>query len=494
MTQRSAQILGQRSEQRQTLSQLQLLCVRLLELPIEAIEERIRTEVLENPALEEIDSGETDELNSETSGDELTLGDYRNEDDIPDYLLGEGSGVGKRMAAEDIPLTDTVSFYEVLKGQLGECDLDDGQQAVAEYLIGSLDGDGLLRKPLSTIVDELMLYQGVYMSEREVEKVLGIVQQLEPAGVGARGLKECLVIQLKRKSPSSSRDTALDIMEKCYEDFTYKRWERIKQRLNLSDEKLQEAIDELVHLNPRPGSSVGEAMDKRWQQITPDFIVETDSDGNISFGLNERNVPRLQVSQSFSAMAKECEKEKKENKETGEALVFLKQKIDAAQGFIDAVRQRQITLIATMQAIVEIQHAFFLEGDERLLKPMKLKDVAQRTGLDISTVSRVSNCKYVQTDYGVFPLKFFFGDSFHKPTAAIQKEVDGTSVAKNEEETSLRLIRAVIRECIDNEDKQNPLTDEQLVKILQQHGFDIARRTVAKHRSQLGIPVARMRK
>lgn len=500
MTQHSKQLQQQKQEQRQTLSQQQLLFVRLLELPTEGIEERIRTEVLENPALEEEernDSAETanrETIEDNPTAEELTRGDYQNEEDIPDYAFG--SGVVKNLAAEDIPLTDTKSSLDILNEQLGECSLNAEEHEVAEYLIGSLDDDGLLRKPLLAIKDELMIYYGIYRSEEQIIDILKIIQQFEPAGIGARNLQECLSIQLKRKPTSPSRTAALDIIEKCYDDFTYKRWGRIKQQLQLDEESLQQAISELTHLNPKPGNSIGESMDKRLQHITPDFIIETDSEGRIMFTLNEGNIPQLRICNSFQSMANEYALKEKEEKQkrSNDALIFLKQKIDSAQGFIDAIKQRQQTLIATMQAIIEIQHDFFLEGDEQLLKPMKLRDIADRTGLDVSTVSRVSNCKYAQTDYGIFPLKFFFGDSFHKPNSS-QTEYDkaGSSQQPNDE-LSIRNIRNAIQEAIENEDAQNPLTDEQLVEILQQKGIDIARRTVAKHRNQLGYPVARMRK
>lgn len=529
MAQTSNQIQEQKLEQRQTLSQQQLLLVRLLELPAEALEERIRSEVLENPALEEKDDRESGEAeryenspldedeengsesdnsyNEElayaagTDSDNPALGDYRTEDDIPDYQLREDNS-GKSCRAEEIPFSDTVSFYEILKEQLGECTLTAQEHEIGEYIIGSLDDDGLLRKSLETIADELLIYHGVETSGDDLLRILKVIQGFEPVGIGARNLQECLLLQLKRKPDSIVINRAESILERCYEDFTYKRWDRIMQRLDLKEEEFKEALEELIHLNPRPGSSLGETMDKNTQPIVPDFIVEIDDEDRITFELNNRYLPELTINPGFDRMMQEYARSKQPNKEQKEAMVFLKQKVDSAQNFIQAIEQRQHTLTVTMQAIIRIQKAFFLEGDEQSLVPMRLKDVAEEAGVDISTVSRVSNSKYVQTEFGIFPLKFFFGDSYRKPVM-LQNRQSGNKEADKEksnmaerghEEKSIRLIRATIQECIDNEDKQSPLTDEELMNILKEKGFNLARRTIAKYRQQLGIPVARMRR
>lgn len=481
----------QKQQQVQTLSPQQVLVVKMLELPAVELEERVRAEVLDNPALEEgqIDNERNeDDFNEgngvesempESANEDISLGDYRTEDDIPDYKLKQHNS-SPETQAEEIPFSDAISFYEVLKEQLGERDLTERQRTLVEYLIGSLDDDGLLRKELSSIVDELCFNYNLETSEKELEEALKILQDFDPVGIGARNLQECLLIQLNRKEDSPLKQIELNILTKCYEEFTKKHWDKILQRLSLTPEQFEEAKNELVHLNPRPGSSLGEAVGRSYQQIIPDFLVETLDDGTILFNLNDRGVPELHVSRSFMDMLEEHTKNKaNQSKESKDAMLFLKQKMDAAQGFIDAVKQRQQTMYTTMQAIIDLQRAFFEEGDESLLKPMILKDVAERTGLDISTISRVSNSKYVQTNYGIYPLKFFFSDGY---------------TTDEGEELSVREIRRVLKECVEKEDKNHPLTDDELAKILKEKGFSIARRTVAKYREQLNIPVARLRK
>ncbi|WP_321519530.1 RNA polymerase factor sigma-54 [uncultured Bacteroides sp.] len=487
MAQGSHQIQSQ--QQIQTLSPQQILVVKLLELPAVELEDRIRAEILENPALEEgqeegaaedsLDKNDLDEDSLISSSEDYSLGDYLTEDDIPDYKLQESSR-SREGRAEDIPFSEVTSFYEILKEQLGELNLTDQQQELAEYLIGSLDDDGLLRKSLYNISDELAIYAGVEASESALEEVLKIIQDFDPAGIGARSLQECLLIQIKRKDDSPIRQTEFNIIDRCYDDFTRKHWDKIMQRLNLSEEKFNEALQEITKLNPRPGSSLGETIGRNLQQIVPDFIVDTYDDGTITLNLNNRNVPELRMNRGFSEMLEEHTKNKaNQSKDSKNAMLFLKQKMDAAQGFIEAVKQRQNTLVTTMQAIIDLQHSFFLEGDESLLRPMILKDVADRTGLDISTISRVSNSKYVQTNYGIFSLKYFFGEGF---------------TTEDGEEMSSREIRRILKDHIDNENKKKPLTDDELTEILNKEGFPIARRTVAKYRQQLNIPVARLRK
>ncbi len=491
MVQTSRQIQFQGQQQVQALSPQQILAVKLLELPALELEDRVRAELLENPALEE--KHESDGADEEYGGsqqvdedgekmeaeEDLSLGDYRTEDDIPDYKLQENNS-SKGEKAEEIPFSDSVSFYEILKQQLGERNLTERQRHLAEYLIGSLDDDGLLRKNLDGIVDELAIYGGIETTEKELEQVLRVIQDFDPAGIGARSLQECLLLQVERKEDSPLKQAEAAILEKCYEEFTRKHWDKIKQRLGLSDDAFNAALGELVKLNPRPGSSLGETIGKNLQQIIPDFIVETDDDGSISLSLNNPNVPELKLSRTFTDLLEEHAKNKaNQSKESRNAMLFLKQKVDAAQNFIDAVKQRQNTLLMTMQAIIDLQRPFFLEGDEALLRPMILKDVAERTGFDISTISRVSNSKYVQTNYGIYPLKFFFSDGY---------------VTEDGEELSVREIRKLLKECIDHEDKSSPLTDDELAEMLKEKGYPIARRTVAKYRQQLNIPVARLRK
>ena len=370
------------------------------------------------------------------------------------------------------------TFLKAQGAEVGRCDL-------VEYLIGSLDDDGLLRKSLESICDELAIYAGIESTEEELEEALNILQDFDPAGIGARSLQECLLIQIRRKkeeekTPSPILNLEERIIRECYEEFTRKHWEKIIKKLDIDEETFQETITEITKLNPRPGASLGEAIGRNLQQIVPDFIVETYDDGTINVSLNNRNVPELRMSRDFTEMVEEHTKNRaNQSKESKEAMMFLKQKMDAAQGFIDAVRQRQNTLMVTMQAIIDLQRPFFLEGDESLLKPMILKDVAERTGLDISTISRVSNSKYVQTNYGIYPLKYFFSDGY---------------TTEDGEEMSVREIRKILKECIEGEDKKKPLTDDELADILKEKGYPIARRTVAKYRQQLNIPVARLRK
>ncbi len=496
MAQGSRQIQTQAQQQIQTLSPQQILVVKLLELPAVELEDRVRAELLENPALEEgkeetsnDEYSESDENGTDNNDEGDTsydsLSDYLNEDDIPDYKLQENNRT-KGEQPEEIPFSDSTSFYETLKEQLGERDLTEHQRELAEYLIGSLDDDGLLRKSLDSISDELAIYSGINASTEELEQALKIIQDFDPAGLGARNLQECLLIQIRRKIEQQhpTKDSVLYIEEKiiteCYDEFTRKHWDKIQQKLNLDDDTFQQAIKEICKLNPRPGASLGEAIGKNMQQIVPDFIVDTYDDGTINLTLNNRNMPELRMNRDFTEMVEEHTKNKaNQSKESKEAMMFLKQKMDAAQGFIDAIKQRQNTLMTTMQAIIDLQRPFFLEGDESLLRPMILKDVAERTGLDISTISRVSNSKYVQTNYGIYPLKFFFNDGY---------------TTEEGEEMSVREIRKILKECIDNEDKKKPYTDDELTEMLKEKGYPIARRTVAKYRQQMNIPVARLRR
>lgn len=489
----SRQVQTQAQQQVQTLSPQQILAVKLLELPTVELEERVRAELLDNPALDEgkEPSEETDndaDYNNNTdengdpftdSADDLALGDYRTEDDIPDYKLREHNRSADDQP-EEIPFSDSVSFYETLKEQLDMQDLTPHEKQLGEYLIGSLDDDGLLRKSIDSLVDELAIYQGISTTPEELERVLSVIQEFDPAGIGARNLQECLLLQIGRKEDSPLKQLELDIIGKCCDDFTRKNKEKILLKLGITEEQYQEAVGELTKLNPRPGSSLGEAIGKNLQQIVPDFLVETEDDGTITLSLNNRNVPKLRLSREFTEMLDEHTRNKaNQSKESRDALMFLKQKVDAAQGFINAVKQRQQTLMNTMQAIIDLQRPFFQEGDESLLRPMILKDVAERAGLDISTVSRVSSSKYVQTNYGIFPLKFFFSDGY---------------TTESGEELSVREIKRILKECVDNENKEQPYTDDELADLLKEKGYPIARRTVAKYRQQLNIPVARLRR
>ena len=484
----SSQVQTQTQQQVQTLSPQQILAVKLLELPTVELEERVHAELLDNPALEEGKEPSGDDLHEDEGedyatdqdgepntdfGEDLSLGDYRTEDDIPDYKLQENNR-SRDEKPEDIPFSDNVSFYETLKEQLDMQDLTPEEKQLGEYLIGSLDDDGLLRKNIDAIIDELAIYQGINATPEEVEHVLSIIQDFDPAGIGA------LLLQIKRKEDSPLKQIEYDIIDKCCDDFTKKNKDKILQKLNITEKQYDDAVAELVKLNPRPGSSMGEAIGKNLQQIIPDFIVETEDDGTISLSLNNHNVPELRLSREFTDMLDEHTRNKaNQSKESKDAMLFLKQKVDAAQNFINAVKQRQQTLMSTMQAIIDLQRPFFQEGDESLLRPMILKDVAERAHLDVSTISRVSNSKYVQTNFGIYPLKFFFSDGY---------------TTESGEELSVREIKRLLKECVDHEDKSSPYTDDELATILKEKGYPLARRTVAKYRQQLNIPVARLRR
>ena len=489
MSQSSHQIQTQAQQLTQTLSPHQILLVKLLELPTMELEERVRAEILDNPALEEgkdlVSQDTADDFDMDFNeenlytNEDVILGDYRTEDDIPDYKLQEHNR-SRGEVAEEIPFSDSVSFYEMLLEQLQMQQLSEEERTMAEYLIGSLDDDGLLRKGIQTLIDELAIYRGIYTDEEKVEEILSVIQEFDPVGIGARSLQECLLLQLNRRPDSPLKKIEQEIIEKYCDDFTRKNKEKIIQRMEISAEEYDEAISELTKLNPRPGSSLGDIIDKNFQQIIPDFLVETEEDGSIILTLNNGNVPELRLSREFNELLEEHTTNKaNQSKESKDAFLFLKQKVDAAQGFINAIKQRQHTLVTTMQAIIDFQRPFFLEGDETLLKPMILKDIADKAKLDISTVSRVSNSKYVQTNYGIFPLRFFFSDGF---------------TTEEGEELSIREIKQLLKEAIEHENKDNPYNDDELAEILREKGYPLARRTIAKYRQQFNIPTARLRR
>ena len=489
MSQGSHQIQTQAQQLTQTLSPQQILVVKLLELPTMELEERVRAEILDNPALEEgkdiFEQDHSEEFDADLNNDnsytneDISLGDYRTEDDIPDYKLQEHNR-SRGEVAEEIPFSDSVSFYEMLLEQLQMQRLTEEEKIMAEYLIGSLDDDGLLRKGAQALIDELAIYRGIYTNEKEIDRILSIIQDFDPAGIGARSLQECLLLQLKRKPESPIKKVEVEIIEKYCDDFTRKNKEKIMLRMNLTEEEYDDAINELAKLNPRPGSSLGDIVGKNFQQIIPDFLVDSDETGNITFTLNNGNVPELHLSREFNELLEEHTTNKEnQSKDSRDAFLFLKQKVDAAQNFINAIKQRHQTLLTTMQVIIDLQRPFFLEGDETLLKPMILKDVAEKAKLDVSTISRVSNSKYVQTNFGIFPLRFFFSDGY---------------TTEEGEELSVREIKQLLKECIEHENKENPYNDDELADILREKGYPIARRTVAKYRQQLNIPTARLRR
>ncbi len=497
------QIQEQRQEQKlqQSISQQQLLQAQLIELPVQQLIDRIETELHDNGALEPAtetltelpdyqDSPEgTDNADNaddyeqqrerEDRQDELDRaleGFGRDDDELPVYSGGRSSADD----AEERVYGSTESFYDQLIDQVNMLDLDERQRYIMEYLIRSLEDDGLLRASLEGIVDELAIYHNIDTNEQEIEALLHELQQLDPPGIGARSLQECLLLQIDRRKPSHMTTLMRRVVTDLFDAFTNKRWDKLQHELGLGEAETEELVHELRRLNPKPGASMGEAVGRSMQQITPDFIVETHDDGTVTFTLNNGDVPQLQIAETFADLLKTYRDNKEGlSRQMKEALLYTKQKVDAAQNFIDAVKTRQHTLYVTMKAIIHWQHRFFVEGDEALLRPMILKDIAERTHLDISTVSRVCNSKYAQTRWGIFPLKFFFSDGF---------------VTESGEELSTREIKATLRELIDTEDKKKPLTDDALSDLLKAKGYPVARRTVTKYRLQMNIPTARMRR
>ena len=475
------QHLAQKLEQRLSPQQIQLM--KLLQVPTMELEQRIKQEIEENPALEEgLDTVEDDFANEEDYTEELDgstdfdLSEYM-DDDSPDYK----TQVNNRSNDDEeyfVPLSGEQSFQEKLIEQLHLLDLDDTQFSIADVIIGNLDESGYLNRTVFALVDDLAFSANIYVTEKQVEEVLALVQELDPAGVGARDLRECLLLQLKRtQSGDITRFTAKKIVEDHFEEFIKKHYDKIQLKLEIEDQDLKEAIDEILKLNPKPGGSMKESA-KPMQQITPDFTI-IEFEGKLDLSIHGRNAPDLKVSREYENMLRGYSEGAKTSKSDKEAVTFVKQKLENAKWFIDAIKQRQNTLFVTMSAIMNYQHAFFLTGDETNLRPMILKDIAELVGLDISTISRVANSKYVQTNYGIYSLKYFFSESMSKDTG---------------EEVSTREVKKILSEAIQGEEKNKPLTDDKLTLILQEKGYNIARRTVAKYREQLNYPVARLRK
>lgn len=475
------QQLTQRLEQRLSPQQIQLM--KLLQVPTMELDQRIKQEIEENPALEEGADELEDEfdnqedLEDDSDGeDEFDISDYLDEDSV-DYKT-QVNNSSKDDEERVIPLSGEQSFQEKLTEQLHLLDLDDKQFIIADILIGNLDESGYLNRDLEAIVDDLAFSMNVEATESEVEQILSLVQELDPAGVGARTLQECLLLQINRKQDGDIvRFTAKKILEDFFEEFTKKHYEKIAKKLEIEDDDLKEAIDEILKLNPKPGGSMRETT-KNYHQIIPDFML-FENEGVLELSINGRNAPELKVSKEYETMLRSYAEGAKGTKADKEALSFVRQKLDSAKWFIDAIKQRQQTLLLTMDAIRHYQEAYFLTGDETKLKPMILKDIAEMVGLDISTISRVANSKYVQTNFGIYPLKYFFSESLSTDSG---------------EEVSTREVKKILSDAIEAEDKRNPLTDEKLMELLQEKGYNIARRTVAKYREQLNLPVARMRK
>ena len=469
----------------QKLSPQQIQVIKLLEIPTIQLEQRIKSELEENPILELVEGENPDEsydddgnTDDSPADDEFSLEDYMNEEDIPNYRLNTNN-YSKDDKQVEMPYSSGLSFHDSLIEQLGLSNLNEEEKLIAEYIIGNIDEDGYLRRDLLSISDDLAFHRNIDVKLKDLERYLDIIQDFDPPGIGARDLQECLLLQIMRKKGTDSTCLAARIIQDSFEEFTKKHYDKIQRKYEITDEELKDAIDEILKLNPKPGSSYSNPMSKSNQVIVPDFLLDN-AEGELQLSLNQKNVPDLQLSSTYLDLMKSYSGNKGgASKDQKEAMMFMKQKLDSAKWFIDAIRQRHQTLYVTMSEIIKFQKEFFQEGDEAKLKPMILKDIADLTGLDISTISRVSNSKYIQTHFGIYPLKYFFSEGLQTDTG---------------EEVSTREIKKILKECIDNEDKRHPVTDEKLALILKEKSYIVARRTVAKYREQLAIPVARMRK
>ncbi len=481
------QNLGQKQLQKLSPQQIQLM--KLLQVPTASLEQRVKEELEINPALDEGKDEEDDFLNDgkeeeepEAAADDFNIEDYISDDD---YEVGSYNLSSNNYRDPDdnktLPIAVETTFHDFLEEQLGMVNLSVREKKIARQLIGSIDDDGYLRRELDAIVDDLSFSQNVESNVHEVEDVLMVIQTFEPGGVGARGLQECLMLQITKKNLRAdhtvSQEVAEDILENHFEEFTKKHYEKLGRQLGLNEMQLKEAIDEIRKLNPKPGSGFSSST-KVENYVIPDFII-TNDEGNLKLTLNSKNAPDLKISDSYVDMLRDYNKGTKKNKKQKEAVLFIKQKIDAAKWFIDAIKQRQQTMLNTMRTIMQYQYEYFQTGDETKLRPMILKDIAEATSLDISTISRVANSKYVQTEFGTFQLKSFFSESLQTDSG---------------EEVSTREVKKILKDLIADEDKRRPLSDQKLTKALVDKGYNIARRTVAKYREQLSIPVARLRK
>jgi RNA polymerase sigma-54 factor len=476
----------------QKLSPQQIQFIKLLQVPTVSLDTRIKEELEDNPALEDLSLAnmndpveeypdrdpEEDNFNQEDSQeslDEFNVDDYLQDDNINDYGTKYEQN-GDDDDRKEIPIAVQNSFFESLQAQLDLLPLSDKDFRIGQQLIGSLDDDGYLRRPVNSLVDDLAFSQNVFAENEEVDEMLKVIQSFDPAGVGARDLQECLLIQLRKKDHSSIILKAIMVVENYLDEFTKKHYDKLERSLNMDSEELKEVVNEILKLNPKPGDS--NAVTTKQLQIIPDFHI-SNSDGILFLTLNSKNAPELRVSRSYQDMFEHYDKTAEKDKKLKEAVQFVKQKLDSAKWFIDAIKQRQQTLLKTMKAIMDYQYEYFLSGDDKNLKPMILKDIADRIGMDISTVSRVANSKYVQTEFGTFLLKSFFSE-------AIQMD--------SGEEVSNKEVKKILEECIGKENKRRPLADEKLTEILKEKGYNIARRTVAKYREAMNIPVARLRK
>nr|WP_317631236.1 RNA polymerase factor sigma-54 [uncultured Flavobacterium sp.] len=473
----------------QKLSPQQIQLMKLIQLPTMAFEQRLKEELVENPALEvgkeesqqeEYDNETRDEYdddydNDTIDADDINIDEYLSDDETPDYKL-QSNNYSDDDEEREIPFVAAVSFHQDLLNQLNTFILTDEDRAIAEFLVGSIDDIGYIRRTTQDLVDDLAFTQAIYTDENTVERILNIIHELEPAGVGARDLQECLLLQLKAKTPTHSVDLAIQIIEDQFDAFTKKHYDKLITKFDISREELKKAIEEIEKLNPKPGGSYD--SNRVVEHVIPDFIIRI-NDGELELSLNGRNNPELHVSRDYKDMLQTYKDTREKSAQQKDAVQFIKQKLDSAKWFIDAIKQRNETLLVTMSAIMQYQEEYFLDGDETKLKPMILKDIADVVGLDISTISRVANSKYVDTPYGVKLVKDYFSEAM--------KNDQGEDVSTIE-------IKKILQNVIEEEDKVKPLPDDKLAEILKEKGYPIARRTVAKYREQLDIPVARMRK
>lgn len=462
---------GLHQKMQQGLSPLQIQTIKLLELPTLELEQEIRRKLEENPVLEE--SNESEE------GDDIpknvSLSEYSADDSTPSYKLYVNNQ-GKDIKPQYNTFSVKESFHQSLENQLGYSKLDSRSHSIALFIIGSLDDDGYLRRDLESLSDDIAFRLGIETDEVEVERILKVIQEFEPVGVGARDLQECLLLQIDSLERTPARELAYTILSDYFPEFTKKHYDKIVSKLEISEGQLKEAVDEIVHLNPRPGGQIDDSYTEQAQQIIPDFLLE-EKDGELQMTMPKFNIPELKVNKRYADML--MNSANSSTKAGKEAATFVKQKLDSAKWFVEAIKQRHNTLQNTMNAIISFQKEFFLTGDEANLKPMVLKDIAEKTNLDISTISRVVSSKYIQTQFGIFSLKYFFSEGLMNSSG---------------EEVSTREIKKVLQESIESEDKRKPLTDEELVKVLTDKGYKVARRTVAKYREQLNLPIARLRK
>lgn len=465
---------GLQQKLQQRLSPLQIQTIKLLELPALELEQRIKKELEENPVLDD-ESSEEEETQAEQPK-QVSLSEYKSEDDIPSYKLYVNNRGKDEMPQYNV-FSVKESFQQSLNQQLGYRHLDARTRSIAEFVIGSLGGDGYLRRDLNALSDDIYLRLGIETTPEELESILrNHIQQFEPIGIGARDLRECLLLQIEAKEERTEAvRNAETILRNYFDEFTKKHYDRIISKMGITREELGAAVSEILKLNPKPGGQVDDSYMEKVQQVVPDFILDNDN-GKLTVAMPKFNIPQLKVNRQY---ADYLVKSPGSSKETKEAASFVKQKLDSAKWFIEAIKQRQNTLQNTMNAIVEYQREFFLEGDETKLKPMVLKNIAEKTGLDISTISRVVNCKYIQTPFGTYALKYFFSEGM---------------INKSGEEVSTREIKKILKESVEAENKTKPLTDEELVEVLADKGYNVARRTVAKYREQLAIPIARLRK